>query len=165
LSHSLEKNVCPIRFQEDNGMSTPISLPSKDSAEARPRSSPQTTSPTGRPRPWHRHRHFAPLNSGRLNKPRVLDNRSYHRAVSKPAQGASGALFLATVPLCFWITAFHGITPSLGIAYLGTKPIGWWQPDAFIWLGCSEQNGDQISMNWINPSSLPPLHTSPPTLK
>lgn len=39
------KNVCSIRFLEDNGMSTLISLPPQDSAEASPRSPPQTTSP------------------------------------------------------------------------------------------------------------------------
>lgn len=32
------KNMCPIRFLEDNGMSTLISFPSEDSAEVGPRS-------------------------------------------------------------------------------------------------------------------------------
>ena len=38
LFHLLEKYVCPMRFLEDNGMSTLISLPSEDSAEAGPKS-------------------------------------------------------------------------------------------------------------------------------
>lgn len=33
-----KKNVCPIRFLEDHGMSTLISLPSEDSGEAGSRS-------------------------------------------------------------------------------------------------------------------------------
>lgn len=46
MSRLLEKNVCSIRFLEDNGMSALISLPAQESAEARPRSPAQTTSPT-----------------------------------------------------------------------------------------------------------------------
>lgn len=46
LSHLLEKNVSAIRFLEDSGLPTLLSLPSEDSAEAGPRAPPRTTSPT-----------------------------------------------------------------------------------------------------------------------
>lgn len=127
LSHLLEKNVSAIRFLEDSGLPTPLSLPSEDSAEAGPRAPPRTTSPQQPPHSWQRNRHFALLNPSdvsRGNKLRVIDNSSHNRAISKPAQGTPGAQFLDTIPLCFWIRALDGMSPSLGIAHLGIKPSG-----------------------------------------